>query len=762
MPFCSFYDAPMSRPPWMKKPKPPQPRKIPPPQGQQTLSGILKRFSYSSPETGYRVARLTAQKDGGGIRTGEEIVAVGHLPGIEAGASVELTGQWSQHPQFGWQFALEGCRVLPPSSKAGIEAFLGSGLIAGIGEEYARRIVQQFGEETLEVLREEPKRLFEVEGIGPKRFERIQEGWKTHESLADIMSFLQSFGISTNWALKIYRQYGNQAVPILQQNPYRLAIDMRGIGFHSADRIAQEAGIAPDSDARVEAAVLHVLREAAGKGHVFYPFDTLSEEALELLKQDDPQRIRTAVATLCKDDLDNPPLVAEKLPEGDKAVYLRGLHFAETNVAAYLKSLAQTGKNLPRFNTNAVLEAFAQKGGPPLADRQKEAVASALKGGVSILTGGPGTGKTTTLRVIMEALKEKKVPFALAAPTGRAAKRMSESCRHDASTIHRLLQYDPQKGGFRYNESLPLPVDYVVVDEASMLDTALFHQLLKALSPTASLLLVGDVDQLPSVGAGNVLRDLIDSAILPVVRLDTIFRQARRSLIVVNAHRINHGEFPCLKPPDGGKGDFYFVEREDPEEALEAIISLVTERIPKKYPFNPLEDIQVITPMHRGVLGAQKINTLLQERLNTHPKRIERGGGCFKVNDKVMQMENNYDKDVFNGDVGIITALEPVDHIARVRYGRRIVEYKYTELDQLRLSYATTVHKSQGSEYPVVVLPVHTQHYIMLQRNLLYTAITRGRKLVVVVGTKKAIHLAIANDRQEVRNTGLRQRLQQG
>jgi exodeoxyribonuclease V alpha subunit len=750
-----------------RRPAPPQPSGPPPP-GQQTLRGALTRFSYQNAENGFCIARFVPEEEGGGVRKNEEVVVTGTLSGVEPGETLEVTGQWTQNPKYGTQFSIESYKQVAPTTRKGIEAFLGSGMIAGIGSVYAKKIVKAFGEQTLEVIDKEPKRLFEVEGIGPKRFETIQKGWEEHREIANIMAFLQSYAISATWAHKIYRFYGNDAVRLMRENPYRLAIDLRGMGFKSADKIAQSAGIAHDSAERIQAGLIHLLREASGRGHTFCPFDDLSTQALEMLGVEDPQRIRQATSVLCKPAAgpQGALIVAEKLPEGDKAVYLKGLHHAETNVAAYISSLLTTGKTLPRMDGATEAAQYERDTKFELAENQRRAVELAVKGGVAVLTGGPGTGKTTTVRAIIHALHRHHVSLVLAAPTGRAAKRLSESCRMDACTVHRLLKWDPMSSGFYYNEANPLPTDYVIVDEASMLDISLTHQLLKAVPPTASLLLVGDVDQLPSVGPGNVLRDLIESGVIPVVRLDTIFRQARRSLIVLNAHRINSGEFPLLKAPEEDdakhKPDFLFVEREEPEAALEAIEKTVSEDLPRVYGFQPIEDVQVITPMHRGILGAANLNQRLQALLNKDPRTLMRGDTCMRVGDKVIQCENDYDKDVFNGDIGIVHTIDREDHRVRVRFDRRIVEYAYAELDELALSYAITVHKSQGSEYPAVVVPVHTQHFVMLQRNLLYTAITRGKKLVVCVGTKKAIAMAVKNATLAERHSGLRQRLRHG
>lgn len=741
--------------------KPPQPMgKLP--EGPQTLRGSLHRFTYQNAETGFIIAKFQPEPPVNGLK---EITVTGMMPGAQAGEALEIAGQWVNNANWGWQFAIESHKNIPPTSAAGIQSFLGSGLIEGIGPEMARRIVEAFGERTLEVLDQTPGRLADVEGIGPKRMETIQAGWKEHQTVAEILSFLHSYDISSIWALKIYKFYGHNAVRLLRENPYRLAVDIRGIGFDRADKIARSAGIAPDSPARMQAGVLHLLREAAGDGHTFYPFDKLTEKALEMLHVQDPAIIRQATVALSKDTAgpNGALVVAEKLPEGDKAVYLRGLHHAEISVTEHLTALRDTGKMLPSMDGEAEAARYEHDTRFELAPRQRDAVSMALRGGVMVLTGGPGTGKTTTVRAIIHALRRHRVPLQLAAPTGRAAKRLSETTGIDAATIHRLLKWDPKKNTFTYNQFCPLPVDYLIIDEASMLDISLMHKLLQALAPSASLLLVGDVDQLPSVGAGNVLRDLIDCGRLPVVRLETIFRQARQSLIVMNAHRINEGEFPMLIPPEetrkGRRPDFLYVDAEEPEEAVRQIERLTADIIPKAYGLDPVQDIQIITPMHRGALGAANLNGRLQELLNKDTRALARAGWQLRVGDKVMQTENDYDKDVFNGDIGVVQAIEQTEHIVRVRFDKRIVAYPFNDLDALTLSYAITVHKSQGSEYPAVILPVHTQHFVMLQRNLIYTAVTRGRKLVVMVGTKKAIILAIKNAKLSERHSGLRQRL---
>ncbi|OPZ20788.1 MAG: ATP-dependent RecD-like DNA helicase [candidate division BRC1 bacterium ADurb.BinA364] len=577
--------------------------------------------------------------------------------------------------------------------------------------------------------------------------------------------FLQRYGISPAWAIRLYKIYGESAPAVLRADPYRLAHEVHGIGFLSADKIAQASGIAPDDPKRIQAAVRHRLGEYAADGHVFAPYDLLEAEVAQMIGVA-PEAARAAVAALYKDE----SIVCEKLPEGDKAVYEKALYHAEIRVAEALARLGRAGappgarsrSAWPQMDIEAKIAEFEQRFKFEFADRQRDALRLALRGGPLILTGGPGTGKTTTLRGIIQILTAQGLAIALAAPTGRAAKRLAETVEMPASTIHRLLKWNPQKGVFTFNESNPLQADLIVVDETSMVDIVLAHQLLKAVPPSASMLFVGDSDQLPSVGPGNFLADMIASGALPVVRLDQVFRQASRSLIVVNAHRINRGEFPIVKPSDEFKNpDFFFIKKDEPLEALETVKSLVQERIPKRFGLHPLDDIQVISPMRRGDLGVSNLNEQLQALLNPQKRVLMRGRSAFRIGDKVMQIRNNYDFDIFNGDIGRIVEIDEDKSEAIVSFDGRNVAYPFDSLDDLTLAYAITAHKSQGSEYPAVVLPIHTQHYILLQRNLFYTALTRGKRLVVVVGSLRALGIAVKNDKIASRFSGLRQRLRQ-
>jgi len=567
------------------------------------------------------------------------------------------------------------------------------------------------------------------------------------------MIFLQGEGVSSTYAVKIYKEYGNKAIAVVKENPYRLALDISGIGFKTADKIAQNMGIDPGSPMRAEAGIIHVLSELVDEGHVYYPYEKLKEKAGELLEVNE-SILDTALATLS----DQRRVVIEQHPEHD-AVYLTPLHVAETNVATRLKTLINSPKQMLQIDIEKAIEWVHKTDRIDLAEMQKEALRKAVTCKVMVITGGPGTGKTTLVNSIIKILEKKGQEIVLASPTGRAAKRLSEVTGREAKTIHRLLEFSPSEGGFKRNEEYPLDADMVIIDEVSMVDILLMNHLLKAIQPTATLLLVGDIDQLPSVGPGNVLKDIINSGLVETIRLTDIFRQAQESLIVVNAHRINSGEYLQLDTLPGQQNNFYFIKRQEPEQALNTIKELCKRRLPSAFQFDPLEDIQVMTPMHRGTVGVANLNAELQNLLNPNQKSVSRGGRLFRVNDKVMQTKNNYEKETFNGDIGRIISIDLEDQILKVRFEDRIVDYSWSDLDELVLAYAISIHKSQGSEYPAVVIPILPQHYIMLQRNLLYTAITRAKKLVVLVGSKRAVAIAIKNNKVQFRYTNLSTRL---
>jgi exodeoxyribonuclease V alpha subunit len=590
----------------------------------------------------------------------------------------------------------------------------------------------------------------------------VRKAWADQKEIRQVMLFLQSHGVSSGYATKIFKTYGNEAIEVVQENPYRLATDIFGIGFLTADRIAEKLGFAKDSELRAEAGILYVLHQLADEGHVYYPLEPLLTKCQEILEVDREILLR-ALDTLGAGQ----KIVWEDLEEngdskgGHRAIYLAKFHVSETNIAARLKTLITAPKAIRPMDPDKAIAWVQKQLDITLASKQVEAVKSALTNKVVVITGGPGTGKTTIINAILKIFAKAGVRFMLAAPTGRAAKRMSEASGHEAKTIHRLLEYSIQKGGFQKNDKTPLKFDLLVVDEASMIDTILMHHLLKAVPLNATLILVGDVNQLPSVGAGAVLQNIIASRAAPVMELNEIFRQARESLIIVNAHKINQGFMPNFKPSGHKLEDFYFIEQEEPEKVLGIILELVKERIPGRFGFNPIDDIQVLTPMHKGLVGAGNLNLELQQALNPGPDSLTRGGRNFRLHDKVMQIQNNYEKEVFNGDLGRIVRIDPESQEVIIDFDGRKVPYDYADLDEIVLAYAISIHKSQGSEYPAVVIPILTQHYILLQRNLIYTAVTRGRKLVVMVGTRKALAMGIKNDKTKRRYTFLRNRLRQ-
>jgi len=724
----------------------------------EQLKGQIERITFYNEDTGYAVAKIKAygRKD--------LVTVIGNMMNPTPGEIIKMKGEWGNHPQYGEQFKIVFCETAVPASVHGIEKYLGSGLIKGIGPIMAKRIVKMFKEETLNVIENDVEKLADVEGIGTKRIDMIRKAWDEQKEIRAVMIFLQSHGVSSGHAAKIFKQYRNDAIRIVQENPYRLATDIWGIGFLSADKIAEKLGFARDSEVRAEAGILYVLHELADEGHVFYPWEPLVRKCQEILQIDDTI-IFTAINTLVADQ-ENHHIVVEdvtryKTEDVSTAVYLTGYHLSETNTASRLMNLLLSPKSTKEIDTDKALQWVQEKLSITLAEKQIEAIRKACENKVLVITGGPGTGKTTIINAIIRIFAAKQTKILLAAPTGRAAKRMSETTNHEARTIHRLLEFSFKKGGFQKNEENPLDCQLLIVDEASMIDTLLMHHLLKAVPPTATFIMVGDVNQLPSVGPGNVLGDIIDSGIVPVVQLNEIFRQAKESSIIVNAHEINQGKMPNLKAKDK-LDDFYYVEQADPQKAMEMIIHLVKDRIPKKFGFDPIDDIQVLTPMHKGTVGAANLNIELQKALNSSEDEVTRGGRSFKVHDKVMQISNDYDKEVYNGDIGRIVKIDREEQEVIVRYDDREVAYDFSDLDELVHAYAVSIHKSQGSEYSAVVIPILSQHYVMLQRNLLYTGVTRGKKLVVIVGTKKAVAIAVKNNKTVKRFTLLKDRLAKG
>ena len=703
----------------------------PKPSDRELLAGLVERVTYQNAENGFCVIRVKAR----GHR--ELITVVGHAAAISAGEWITAAGDWVNDRTHGQQFKARFLKTSAPTSVEGIEKYLASGMIRGIGPVYAKKLLRAFGEKVFDVIEAEPDRLREVDGIGPVRASRIVAAWAEQKVVREIMVFLHSHGVGTARAVRIYKTYGADAVQVMSENPYRLARDIRGIGFKTADAIAMKLGVDKTAMIRVRAGISYALTEAMDEGHCGLPSAELMPLAEKLLEV--PQNL---IGTALDLELADGTVIADRLGETD-CVFLASLHRAERAVAERLLTLTRGKLPWASIDPDKAIPWIERRTGLRLAESQKAAVAIALGSKVLVITGGPGVGKTTIVNAILRILAAKDVKLLLCAPTGRAAKRMNEATGFEAKTIHRLLEVDPKGGGFRRDTENPLDCDLLVVDETSMVDVLLMHALLKAVPDKAALLVVGDVDQLPSVGPGQVLADMIASAAVPVMRLTEVFRQAAKSQVIVNAHRINQGIIPDLRKPEA-ESDFYFVEADDPETAVPRIIELVSNRIPRRFGLDPIRDVQVLCPMNRGGVGARSLNIELQAALNpAGDRKVERFGWTFAPGDKVMQIENDYDKEVYNGDIGYVTSVEPDDGELTAIFDGRPVTYGFGELDALVPAYAATIHKSQGSEYPAVVIPVMTQHYTMLQRNLLYTGVTRGKRLVVLVGQKKAVAIAV-------------------
>lgn len=766
----------------------------------ETLHGILERIVFENPDTGYTIGRFSAR----GFP--ELVTIVGNLTAVNPGESLLLKGEWINNPKYGRQFQIDKYETILPANVVGLRKYLGSGLIKGIGPKIATRIVNRFGMDTMDVIEQAPEKLARVPGIGRKRVKFIQQAWEAQREIKNVILFLQSHDVSTAQAAKIYKTYQNEAIPIVTENPYRLADDIYGIGFVTADTIAQKLGVDKDAPHRVQAGIKYVLSQKADDGHVFQHHTELMEACQTMLEQE-PEAIAQGIRALIeKDEIMAPnfadlshtdaqvsvgemqddykfscqsavisfhsessdapqkPLSTDNrqlITDNYSAIYLAPFYYAELGVANQLLKLLSSGKpDVSPLNINASLTHLEDEMCLRFAPQQREAIHTALTARVMILTGGPGTGKTTTTVGMIRLFEAEGRHIALTAPTGRAAKRLSETTGRETKTIHRLLEFSPQKNGFKRNRQNPLEADVVIVDEMSMVELVLMNRLMQAIRPNATVIFIGDTDQLPSVGAGNVLKALIDSQKIPVIKLTEIFRQAKKSMIVTNAHRINTGEFPKLTGP--ADRNFFFIEEADPEAAAKLISSLIAERLPRYYGYHAIDDIQLLCPMRRGTLGSENLNKHLQDVLNSNSEQAVRGWQAFRVGDKVMQVRNNYDYEVFNGDIGRIIGIDSVDKRVWVQFPDKQVAYDMADLNELVLAYATTIHKAQGSEYPAVVIPLHTQHYLMLQRNLLYTGITRAKEQVVIVGTKQALGLCIRNNQVMERNTYLAERIQRG
>ncbi len=711
------------------------------------INGLVERVTYHNEESGFAVLKIK-------VRGHKDLVAlIGTVPNVTAGEDVQAQGKWFNDVNHGLQFKAEFMRSIPPTTLEGIEKYLGSGLIKGIGTYYAKKLVLAFKEEVFSIIESFPEKLTTIEGIGKVRANSISKNWSEQKIVREIMLFLQSHGVGTSRATRIYKTYGEQAIKKVSENPYSLARDITGIGFLTADKIAKSLGIEENSLIRARAGINYVLTEALSSGHCGLPTELLLTHAKELLAIVEPILQQALV-----EELEVGYLLKDTI-ENEQIIFLAGYYNYEKNIAAKLKILAADKPIWNNIDTDKAIEWVEQKLSIELAQNQKKAIKTVIRSKVTVITGGPGTGKTTLLNSILKIITAKQYKVKLCAPTGRAAKRLSESTNAEACTIHRLLQYDPKVNKFKYNQDNPLDCQLLVIDEASMVDVQLLNNLLKAIPNTSGLIIVGDVDQLPSVGSGQILKDIIDSDTIPTIKLTEIFRQGKNSNIIINAHLVNKGTFPNLQhDPNDKNNDFFFVEANTPEEIIDKVVRFVKHTIPTRFKLNPITDTQVLCPMQRGGCGARSLNIELQKALNpNHTQAIEKYGQLYSVGDKVMQTENNYDKEVYNGDIGFITKIDQEEKQITVVVDSKPVIYSFDELDELTIAYATTIHKSQGSEYPAVIIPVTTQHFTMLKKNLLYTAITRGRKLVVLIGQKKAIAIAIKSTKEARRYTKLKE-----
>ena len=721
------------------------------PQQFVTIEGDLDRITYFNEENHYTIAKIKP------FRTPNIVTVVGHMAAVRPGETLRIKGKWQTHPRYGQQLMIASYSVLLPASIGGIQKYLQSGIIKGIGPKMADRIVNHFGSHTFEIIEKFPYRLLEIEGIGSKKIDSIHQAWKDHHVIRELMHFMQSVGLKPSFCAKIIQAYGWEAEEVIRRDPYRLPVDIPGINFYSADAVARKLGISNSGSERTRAAILHILQEFLNNGNIFTPKDQLVEQC-ETLFQIEKEPIDKGLEELVGDN----EIVLEKFSNGQAdALYLSRMHQAEFGLANRIKALLSVPVDPSEMDSERILEEVQQKLAIKLSDDQLNALEEILSHRMVIITGGPGTGKTTLIRSVNAVFNAHGKQVLLAAPTGRAAKRLSEVTGRDAQTIHRLLEYSPQDGMFGKNPDNPLDADVVIIDEASMVDLLLMFHLLRAVPMKALLVMVGDVFQLPPVGPGNVLADMLKSEKIPVFYLNQIFRQVQESPIILNAHKVRQGDFPAVQSwvDLENLSCFSFVQQSDPHKVTAMIVKLCRSAIPRKFGLDPLNDIQVLTPMHKGVVGTINLNQVLQKALNPNPETIESMGAWFRTGDKVMHLKNNYQKDVFNGDIGRIDSIDRKNSRIMVNYDGRIVSYDATEMNEITLAYAISVHKSQGSEYPAVIVPIMTQHYAMLQRNLLYTAITRGKELVVLMGTPKALEVALKNDRPQKRLSHLADRL---
>ncbi len=723
--------------------------KLTSPGDEVEIRGTLERVVFHNDDNGYTVFRVRPD----GKDEIDLVTATGYMGSPQIGASLLVRGRWVNNPRFGRQLQMSSFESILPATVEGIKLYLSSGLIKGIGKRIAERIVKKFGEDTLRIFDEEPEKLLEISGISASKLEQMLDCWREHQGVRALVQFLQPHGIGASFAVRIYKHYGPQALAVVRENPYRLAMDIRGIGFLTADSLAAKLGFEREHPLRIQAGTLYTLLKQVDDGHVYFPRRLLVEQACAQLGTG-PELVEEAIDVLVQEER----VILEDL-DGEVGIYLTRFHHYESQIAFYLNRILASPKSVRFPASEELVRRVVDRLGITLAEEQLKAIRTATVSKVMILTGGPGTGKTTILNAIIQVFAENRAKILLAAPTGRAAKRMSEACGREARTIHRLLEYTPKEDGFARNEDNPLACGLLVVDEASMMDTMLAYHLLKAAPLGATIIFVGDVHQLPSVGPGNVLGDLIASGAMPVVELVEVFRQAAESEIVCNAHLINRGEIPRLESSKDRLSDFYFMRQEDPERVADIIVDLVKNHIPRRFGLDPVDDVQVLAPMHKGTVGAANLNTRLQQALNPATEALQRGERFYRLGDKVMQIRNNYEKDVYNGDIGRISSVDTQEKCLVVRYDDRMVGYDWEELDEIVAAYAISIHKSQGSEYPAVVIPIMVQHYMLLQRNLIYTGVTRGKRLVVLVGEPRALAMAIKNNRMQKRFTWLAHRL---